>query len=76
MHRRTWSSSVVNVLDIGLLAARWNRLDKTVKTRKTREKAGRKWPRYGLTRVNKAGTGGINWLEQRTWSSSVVNVRT
>ena len=43
------------------LAARWNRLVETVKTRKRRGKTGKKWARYGLKRVNKEGTGGINW---------------
>ena len=33
------------------LAARWNRLGETVKTRKKREKTGKKWARYGLKRV-------------------------
>ena len=33
------------------LAARWNRLVETVKTRKKREKTGKKWARYGLKRV-------------------------
>ena len=33
------------------LAARWNRLGETVKTRKKREKTGEKWARYGLKRV-------------------------
>ena len=44
------------------LAARWNRLVETVKTRKKREKTGKKWARYGLKRVNKERTGGINWV--------------
>ena len=35
------------------LGARWNRLGETVKTRKKREKTGKKWARYGLTSVNK-----------------------
>ena len=43
------------------LGARWNRLVEAVKTRKKREKTGKKWARYGLKRVNKEGTGGINW---------------
>ena len=43
------------------LGARWNRLVETVKTRKKREKTGKKWARYGLKRVNKERTGGINW---------------
>ena len=34
------------------LAARWNRLVETVKTRKKREKTGKKWARYGLRSVN------------------------
>ena len=34
------------------LGARWNRLVKTVKTRKKREKTGKKWARYGLKNVN------------------------
>ena len=34
------------------LAARWNRLDKTVKTRKKWGKTGKKWARYGLKNVN------------------------
>ena len=33
------------------LAARWNRLGETVKTRKQREKTGKKWPRYSLRSV-------------------------
>ena len=33
------------------LAARWNRLVETVKTRKKRGKTGEKWARYGLKRV-------------------------
>ena len=33
------------------LAARWNRLVETVKTRKKREKTGRKWARYSLRSV-------------------------
>ena len=33
------------------LAARWNRLVETVKTRKKREKTGKKWARYGLKGV-------------------------
>ena len=33
------------------LGARWNRLVKTVKTRKKREKTGGKWARYGLKGV-------------------------
>ena len=33
------------------LAARWNRLVETVKTRKKREKTGGKWARYGLKGV-------------------------
>ena len=44
------------------LGARWNRLVEAVKTRKKREKTGEKWARYGLKRVNKEGTGGINWF--------------
>ena len=34
------------------LAARWNRLVETVKTRKKRGKTGEKWARYGLKRVS------------------------
>ena len=34
------------------LGARWNRLGEAVKTRKKREKTGKKWARYGLKRVN------------------------
>ena len=34
-----------------------------MKTRKKRGKTGKKWARYGLKRVNKEGTGGINWGE-------------
>ena len=34
------------------LGARWNRLVETVKTRKKREKTGKKWARYGLKNVN------------------------
>ena len=45
------------------LGARWNRLVETVKTRKKRDKTGQKWARYGLKRVNKEGTGGINWAQ-------------
>ena len=33
------------------LGARWNRLVETVKTRKKREKTGKKWARYGLRSV-------------------------
>ena len=33
------------------LAARWNRLVETVKTRKKWGKTGKKWARYGLKRV-------------------------
>ena len=33
------------------LAACWNRLGETVKTRKKRGKTGKKWARYGLKRV-------------------------
>ena len=33
------------------LGARWNRLVETVKTRKKREKTGKKWARYSLKRV-------------------------
>ena len=33
------------------LAARWNRLGETVKTRKKREKTGKKWARYSLRSV-------------------------
>ena len=33
------------------LAACWNRLVETVKTRKKREKTGKKWARYGLRSV-------------------------
>ena len=43
------------------LGARWNRLVETVKTRKKREKTGKKWARYGLKRVNKERKGGITW---------------
>ena len=35
-----------------------------MKTRKKRGKTGGKWARYGLKRVNKEGTGGINWPAQ------------
>ena len=45
------------------LAACWNRLVEAVKTRKKREKTGKKWARYGLRSVNKEGTGGINWTD-------------
>ena len=45
------------------LAARWNRLGETVKMRTKREKTGQKWARYGLKRVNKGRTGGINWQQ-------------
>ena len=41
------------------LGARWSLLGETVKTRKKREKTGKKWARYGLRSVNKEGTGGI-----------------
>ena len=34
------------------LGARWNRLGEAVKTRKKREKRGKKWARYGLRSVN------------------------
>ena len=34
------------------LGARWNRLGQAVKTRKKREKTGKKWARYGLRSVN------------------------
>ena len=34
------------------LAARWNRLVKTGKTREKRGKTGEKWARYGLKNVN------------------------
>ena len=34
------------------LGACWNRLVETVKTRKKREKTGKKWARYGLKNVN------------------------
>ena len=37
------------------------RVGETVKTRKKREKTEKKWARYGLKRVNKERTGGINW---------------
>ena len=37
------------------LGARWNRLVETLKTRKKREKTGKKWARYGLRSV-KEGT--------------------
>ena len=40
------------------LAARWNRLVETVKTRKKREKTGGKWARYGLKRVKESGSPG------------------
>ena len=40
------------------LAARWNRLVETVKTRKKREKTGKKWARYGLKRVKESGSPG------------------
>ena len=43
------------------LGARWNRLGEAVKTRKKREKTGKKWARYGLKRVNKERKGGITW---------------
>ena len=33
------------------LVARWNRLGEAVKTRKKREKTGKKWARYGLKGV-------------------------
>ena len=46
------------------LGACWNRLVEAVKTRNKREKTGKKWARYGLKRVNKEGTGGINWRFQ------------
>ena len=45
------------------LGARWNRLE-VVKTRKKRENTGGKWARYGLKRVNKERTGGINWCNK------------
>ena len=34
------------------LGARWNRLVEAVKTRKKREKTGKKWARYDLNNVN------------------------
>ena len=37
------------------LGARWNRLVEAVKTRKKREKTGKKWARYGLKRVKEGG---------------------
>ena len=40
------------------LGARWNRLVETVKTRKKREKTGKKWARYGLKRVKESGSPG------------------
>ena len=41
------------------LAARWNRLVETVKTRKKREKTGKKWARYGLKRDKESGSPGL-----------------
>ena len=38
--------------------ARWNRLVKTVKTRKEREKTGGKWARYSLKRVKEGANQG------------------
>ena len=40
-----------------------------VKTRKKRGKAGGKWARCGLKRVNKEGTGGITWRMRFTKGS-------
>ena len=36
-----------------------------MKTRKKRGKTGKKWARYGLKRVNKERTGGINCIPRR-----------
>eukprot|EP01045_Picozoa_sp_COSAG04_P024860 COSAG04_NODE_3172_length_3091_cov_1.249332_2_plen_235_part_00 len=47
------------------LAARWNRLGETVKTRKKREFSGKKWARYGLRSVNKEGRGRLTWVSPR-----------
>ena len=41
------------------LGARWNRLVETVKTRKKREKTGKKWARYGLKNVNTGDLPGV-----------------
>ena len=40
------------------LGARWNRLVETVKTRKKREKTGKKWARYGLKRAKEGANQG------------------
>ena len=44
------------------LGACWNRLVEAVKTRKKREKTGKKWARYGLRSVKEEGRGGITWV--------------
>ena len=60
------------------LAARWNRLGETVKTRKKREKTGKKWARYGLKSVNKERTGGVTccrgsfWMKCVKWSCEIL----
>ena len=48
------------------LAARWNRLVETVKTRKKREKTGRKWARYSLKGVKDGSQPRINWQAAAT----------
>ena len=47
------------------LGARWNRLIKTVKTRKKRDKTGKKWARYGLKGVKEGSSPRINWQSMR-----------
>ena len=50
--RRTLTARVRLSLGPGFrLGARWNRLGETVKTRKKRGKAGKKWARYSLRSV-------------------------
>ena len=56
-----WERSRESIIQV-ILRARWNRLVQTAKTRKKRGKMGGKWARYGPKRVNKEGTGGINWV--------------
>ena len=47
------------------LGARWNRLGEPVKTRKKREKTGKKWPRYSLRSVKEGSCPRINWGAER-----------
>ena len=44
------------------LAARWNRLGEAVKTRKKRDKTGKRWARYGLKR--RVGFGLVENVEK------------